>query len=57
VCDGARLICNVHQHRVGAEFHRERRVGSRAHPGVNDHRHPRELADDPEIVGVLNPQP
>ena len=48
-CDGG-----VHQHAVGAQFHRERGIRRRADAGIHDHRHLRELADDPDVVGVLN---
>ena len=46
----------VHQHAVGPELHRQRGVGCRAHAGVHDDRHLRELADDPDVVGVLDAQ-
>ena len=44
----------VHQHAVGAELHRQRRVRCRADAGVDDERHARELADDADVVGVLD---
>ena len=44
----------VHQHAVGAELHRERRVRRRADAGIDDERHARELADDADVVDVLD---
>ena len=44
----------VHQHGVRPQLHRERRVGGGADAGVDDHGHLGELADDPEVVRVLD---
>ena len=44
----------VHQHAVGAELHRDRRVRRRADAGVDDHRHARLLVDDPDVVRILD---
>ena len=43
--------------RVGAELHRQRRVRRRADAGVDDERHAGELADDAQVVRVLDAEP
>src|ERR1051326_2902622 len=54
---GGRDRC-IHQHTIGAQLHRDRRVAGRAHAGVDDHRPLRDhLAEDAQIGRVLHAEP